>query len=60
MARRPGGGKLYLSVCGKLAAMQIDPVEKKLFNHFYPGTRIFTSEPSRATGTAYFVRTTLS
>jgi len=35
-------GKLYLSVYGKLAAMQIDPVEKKPFNHFYPGTYVFT------------------
>ncbi len=35
-------GKLYLSVYGKLAAMQIDPIEKKPFNHFYPGTHVFT------------------
>lgn len=32
--RKNVGGKLYLSVYGKLAAMQIDPVEKKPFNHF--------------------------
>ncbi len=35
-------GALYLSVYGKLAAMQIDPIEKKPFNHFYPGTHVFT------------------
>ncbi|MDA4118859.1 MAG: AmmeMemoRadiSam system radical SAM enzyme, partial [Thaumarchaeota archaeon] len=40
--RKNMGGKLYLSVYGKLAAMQIDPIEKKPFNHFYPGTHVFT------------------
>ncbi|HEV2138050.1 MAG TPA: AmmeMemoRadiSam system radical SAM enzyme [Nitrososphaerales archaeon] len=40
--RKNVGGKLYLSTYGKLAAMQIDPVEKKPFNHFYPGTYVFT------------------
>ncbi|MBI3023722.1 MAG: AmmeMemoRadiSam system radical SAM enzyme [Thaumarchaeota archaeon] len=40
--RRNIGGKLYLSVYGKLAAMQIDPIEKKPFNHFFPGTYVFT------------------
>jgi pyruvate formate lyase activating enzyme len=40
--RKNVGGKLYLSVYGKLAAMQIDPIEKKPFNHFYPGTYVFT------------------
>jgi len=40
--RRNVGGKLYLSAYGKLAAMQIDPIEKKPFNHFYPGTHVFT------------------
>ncbi len=40
--RKNIGGKLYLSVYGKLAAMQIDPIEKKPFNHFYPGTYVFT------------------
>ena len=40
--RKNVGGKLYLSVYGKLAAMQIDPIEKKPFNHFYPGTFVFT------------------
>jgi pyruvate formate lyase activating enzyme len=40
--RKNVGGKLYLTVYGKLAAMQIDPIEKKPFNHFYPGTYVFT------------------
>jgi pyruvate formate lyase activating enzyme len=40
--RKNVGGKLYLSVYGRLAAMQVDPIEKKPFNHFYPGTYIFT------------------
>jgi len=40
--RKNVGGKLYLSVYGKLAAMQIDPIEKKPFNHFHPGTYVFT------------------
>ena len=40
--RKNVGGKLYLSSYGKLAAMQIDPIEKKPFNHFHPGTHVFT------------------
>ena len=40
--RKNVGGKLRLSVYGKLAAMQVDPIEKKPFNHFYPGTHVFT------------------
>ncbi|MDV3244093.1 MAG: AmmeMemoRadiSam system radical SAM enzyme [Nitrososphaerales archaeon] len=40
--RKNIGGRLYLSSYGKLAAMQIDPIEKKPFNHFYPGTYVFT------------------
>ncbi len=40
--RKNVGGKLYLSSYGRLAAMQIDPIEKKPFNHFHPGTRVFT------------------
>lgn len=40
--RKNVDGKLYLSSYGKLAAMQVDPIEKKPFNHFHPGTRVFT------------------
>ncbi len=39
--RRNKGGKLYLMNYGTLAALQIDPIEKKPFNHFMPGTYIF-------------------
>ncbi len=34
------GGKLYLENYGVLEAMQIDPIEKKPFNHFYPGSYV--------------------
>lgn len=40
--RKNVGGTLRLSVYGKLAAMQVDPIEKKPFNHFHPGTHVFT------------------
>jgi pyruvate formate lyase activating enzyme len=40
--RKNVGGRLILSSYGRLAAMQIDPIEKKPFNHFYPGTHVFT------------------
>ena len=40
--RKNVGGKLYLASYGKLAAMQVDPIEKKPFNHFHPGTHVFT------------------
>ncbi len=33
-------GKLYLENYGVLEAMQIDPIEKKPFNHFYPGSYV--------------------
>lgn len=34
-------GKLYLANYGKVEAVQIDPIEKKPFNHFMPGTYVF-------------------
>lgn len=34
------GGELRLANYGLLEALQIDPIEKKPFNHFYPGTRV--------------------
>ncbi len=40
--RKNVGGRLYLASYGKLAAMQVDPIEKKPFNHFHPGTHVFT------------------
>jgi len=38
--RKNINGKLYLINYGKLMALQIDPVEKKPFNHFMPGTYV--------------------
>ncbi len=34
-------GKLYLANYGLLDAMQVDPIEKKPFNHFMPGSYVF-------------------
>ncbi len=34
-------GKLKLATYGTVNAMQVDPIEKKPFNHFYPGTYVF-------------------
>jgi pyruvate formate lyase activating enzyme len=39
--RQNQGGKLYLANYGSLVAMQIDPIEKKPFNHFAPGSYVF-------------------
>ncbi len=33
-------GRLYLENYGILEAIQIDPIEKKPFNHFYPGSSV--------------------
>ncbi len=33
-------GKLYLDSYGKLEAVQLDPIEKKPFNHFMPGSYV--------------------
>jgi pyruvate formate lyase activating enzyme len=38
--RQNRGGKLVLANYGVLEAMQIDPIEKKPFNHFMPGTYV--------------------
>jgi pyruvate formate lyase activating enzyme len=34
------GGKLYLANYGIIDAMQVDPIEKKPFNHFHPGSTV--------------------
>src|SRR5271155_49487 len=34
-------GKLYLETYGMVEAMQVDPIEKKPFNHFMPGSYVF-------------------
>ena len=39
--RQNVGGKLKLINYSTLAAMQIDPIEKKPFNHFMPGSYVF-------------------
>ncbi|MEM3227429.1 MAG: AmmeMemoRadiSam system radical SAM enzyme [Candidatus Micrarchaeaceae archaeon] len=38
--RKNKGGKLYLDSYGKLEAVQLDPIEKKPFNHFMPGSYV--------------------
>ncbi len=38
--RQNHGGRLYLVNYGVLEAIQIDPIEKKPFNHFHPGSRV--------------------
>jgi pyruvate formate lyase activating enzyme len=40
--RQNVGGKLYLMNYGTLASVQMDPIEKKPFNHFMPGTEVFS------------------
>jgi pyruvate formate lyase activating enzyme len=40
--RHNEGGKLYTKNYGKLNAMQVDPIEKKPFNHFMPGSSVFS------------------
>lgn len=39
--RKNIGGKLYLANYGVVASMQLDPIEKKPFNHFMPGSYVF-------------------
>ncbi len=39
--RQNVGGKLHLATYGRLEAMQVDPIEKKPFSHFMPGTYVF-------------------
>src|SRR5437588_4039966 len=40
--RKNEAGRLLQLGYGRPAAMQIDPIEKKPLNHFYPGTRVFS------------------
>ena len=42
IVRQNKGGELHLANYGKLEAMQIDPIEKKPFNHFMPGSEVFS------------------
>lgn len=41
-ARKNINGKLYSLVYGKIAALHIDPIEKKPLYHFLPGTEIYS------------------
>jgi pyruvate formate lyase activating enzyme len=40
--RKNEGGTLQLLTYGTVAAMQVDPVEKKPLSHFRPGSRVFS------------------
>jgi pyruvate formate lyase activating enzyme len=40
--RKNTGGKLDLLVYGRVAALQVDPVEKKPLSHFHPGERVLS------------------
>ncbi|MCX7973548.1 MAG: AmmeMemoRadiSam system radical SAM enzyme [Candidatus Aminicenantes bacterium] len=40
--RENEGGTYYTLVYGKVCALNVDPIEKKPFFHFYPGTQAFS------------------
>ena len=40
--RRNIGGKLYSLIYGKPVTIHIDPIEKKPFYHFLPGTKVYS------------------
>ncbi|MGQ9631995.1 MAG: AmmeMemoRadiSam system radical SAM enzyme [bacterium] len=40
--RRNRNGKLYSEIYGKVAAVAVDPMEKKPLYHFYPGSEILS------------------
>lgn len=40
--RQNQGGKMVLTTYGVSTGFQIDPIEKKPLNHFYPGTTVFS------------------
>ncbi len=42
LVRRNQGGILYALTYGKVAAVQMDPIEKKPLYHFYPGRQILS------------------
>lgn len=39
--RKNINGNMYLTAYGMVNALQVDPIEKKPFNHFMPGSKIF-------------------
>ncbi|HEV2316984.1 MAG TPA: AmmeMemoRadiSam system radical SAM enzyme [Thermoplasmata archaeon] len=40
--RKNTGGRLDLLTYGRIAALQVDPVEKKPLSHFHPGARVLS------------------
>lgn len=42
-ARKNIDGKLYSMVYGKIASVHVDPIEKKPFFHFLPGSKVFSA-----------------
>jgi pyruvate formate lyase activating enzyme len=40
--RENAGGKLYLMNYGVMSSIQVDPIEKKPFNHFMPGVSVLS------------------
>lgn len=40
--RENRGGELQLASYGRVAALQVDPVEKKPLSHFHPGSRVLS------------------
>lgn len=40
--RKNEGGKLYSLIYGSCSSMAVDPIEKKPFYHFHPGTNAFS------------------
>lgn len=42
LVRKNEGGKLYSLVYGKACSWEVDPIEKKPFFHWFPGTQAFS------------------
>ena len=42
LVRKNDGGKLYSLVYGKAVSWEVDPIEKKPFFHWFPGTNAFS------------------
>ncbi len=42
LVRKNEGGKLYSLVYGKAVSWEVDPIEKKPFFHWFPGTKAFS------------------
>ena len=40
--RKNVGGKLFLTVYGKAVAVHMDPIEKKPFSHYMPGSKVLS------------------